>query len=122
MPNYEPQMQVVSLLRNKSPTKDTGGPCIWSSCSALGPMAAGILESKSGGVDSKTSSRRYRVLLTADDICAKVLVYHDLQRGGAVDAILEYEMSKDRDALKSASLPRLQPSFIISIPSSISES
>ena len=117
MPNYEPQMQVVSLLQNKSPTKDTGGPHIWSSCSALGHMAA-----KSGGVDSKTSSRRYRVLLTADDICAKVLVYHDLQKGGAVDAILEYETSKDRAALKSASLLRLQPSSIISIPSSISES
>lgn len=117
MPNYEPQMQVVSLPRTKSPTKDTEGPCIWSSCSALGHMAA-----KSGGVDSKISSRRYRVLLTADDICAKVLVDHDLQKGGAVDAILEYETSKDRDALKSASLLRLQPSSIISIPSSISES
>ena len=79
------------------------------------------MAAKSGGVDSKTSSRRYRVLLTADDICAKVLDYHDLQKGGAV-AILEYEASKDREALTSASLLRLQPSSIISIPSSISES
>lgn len=68
-------------------------------------MATVILQSKSGGVDSKTSSRRYRVLLlTADSICAKALVYHDLQKGVAVDAILEYETSKDRDGLKSASL------------------
>jgi hypothetical protein len=84
VPNYEPQMQVVSLLRNKSPTKDIEGPCIWFSCSALGRMAAGILKVHSGGVDSETSPCRYRVLLTADDICAKVLDCHDLQKGGAV--------------------------------------
>ena len=119
MPSYEPQMQVVSLLRHKSPTKGGGGPCIRST---LGRMAAGILRVDSEGVDIKTSSCRFRVLLTADDICAKVLVDHDLQKGGPVDAILEYETSKDRDALKSASLLRLQPSSIISIPSSISES
>lgn len=70
MPSYEPQMQVVSLLRHKSPTKEGEGPCIRST---LGRMAAVILRVDSGGVDSKTPSCRYRVLLTADDICVKVL-------------------------------------------------
>ena len=96
MPNYEPQMQVVSLLRHKSPTKDGGGPCIRST---LGHMAAGILEVDSRGVDSKNSSCRYRVLLTADDICVEVLVCHDLQREGRSmhpRCHFGYEKSKDR--------------------------
>ena len=44
---------------------------------------------------------RRRVLLTADDICVKVFVYHDLQRERRSLAALEYE-SKDRDALEGA--------------------
>ena len=47
-PSYEPQMQVVSLLRHKSPTKDVGRPCIRST---PGRMAAVILRVDSGGVD-----------------------------------------------------------------------
>lgn len=42
MPSYEPQMQVMSLLRHKSPSKNGGGPCIRST---LGRMAAGIMKS-----------------------------------------------------------------------------
>ena len=96
MPSYEPQMQVVSLLRHKSPSNKNGvGPCIQST---LGRMAAGILR-----VDSKTSACRYRVLLTADDICVKVLDQHDLRmKGRSMRARCHfgYEKSKDRDALR----------------------
>lgn len=100
MPNYEPQMQVVSLLRHKSPTKDGADPCIWST---LGRMAVGFLRVNSEGVDSKPSPCRYRVLLTADDICVKVLDQHDLRmKGRSMRARCHfgYEKSKDRDALK----------------------
>ena len=96
MPSYEPQMQVVSLLRHKSPTKGGGGPCIRST---LGRMAAGILRVDSEGVDIKTSSCRFRVLLTADDICVKVLDQHDLRMEGRSmrpRCHFGYEKSKDR--------------------------
>ena len=96
-PSYEPQMQVVSLLRHKSPSNKNGvGPCIRST---LGRMAAGILRVDSEGVDIKTSSCRYRVLLTADDICVKVLDQHDLRMEGRSmrpRCHFGYEKSKDR--------------------------
>ena len=47
------------------------------------------------GVDSGC---RYHVSLTADDICVKVFVYHDLQREGRSMPTLEH--SKSNTSLK----------------------